>query len=165
MSDDLARLTNAELARRMRENRETPFCREIIDDLLDEAATRLATPGDAVEVVAYQQRDVRGGDWCDWYESSESAFREHQRTADPRFQVRALYALSSIPERAHGEQMREAAVAVAWACKELLYEISHLSPMVEAGGFYRCRVQKVAVDGAREALRAFEALPPAEERT
>jgi hypothetical protein len=118
MSDDLARLTNAELARRMRENRETPFCREIIDDLLDEAATRLATPpGDAVEVVAEKLCDgqiialakLAGGEqygpmtWNITFK--RDALLAFARTIERR-------AAPSIPE-AHGEQMREAAARVA----------------------------------------------------
>lgn len=121
-----------------------------------EAATRLATPpGDAVEVVVFVPQASLDRLFSDGsHVGTKTAIYRRRMNA-------TMVALSSIPERAHGEQMREAAAAL---CDRLAAEADEATAKLPAGleaeasGGYACGMRDAA-----EAIRALP-LPPAEER-
>lgn len=56
------------------------------------ALTEPAPAGEAVEPVAYQQRNRLDGVWSDWYPSSKKAFEESEAGPVACYEVRPLYA-------------------------------------------------------------------------
>ena len=54
------------------------------------------------EPVAYQQREMKRGEWSDWYPSNKEAYDEQQAAPRPEYEVRALYASPPAPAVADG---------------------------------------------------------------
>lgn len=161
MSDDL---TNAELAKLLKRAAAVqPADEQHLVKLLREAATRLATPpGDAVDTFAAAFDDLSRVSKMVLVDGMSDEDAAALRAAWTSAET-ARAALSSIPERAHGEQMREAITAAVRADREETLRRLDFERLwnCKTGADAKNAIELVMMDIKCRALP----LPPAEERT